>query len=177
MAPVTRRAVPPPATVAATPPVLTARDAPMAMATTATQVPTAAAAAFVPAAVVPAASPAAMPIRASDTVAPTRAAPAAFGSAPSIEVLQEGGLVDGKEYVGRLISLDFKDIEMADVLRLIAEVSDLNVIAGDEVSGRITIRLVDVPWDQALDVILLTKGLGFMRVGNVVRIAPAGVLR
>ena len=163
--------------VAATPPVLTARDAPMAMATTATQVPTAAAAAFVPAAAVPDASPAAMPIRASDTVAPTRAAPAAFGSAPSIEVLQEGGLVDGKEYVGRLISLDFKDIEMADVLRLIAEVSDLNVIAGDEVSGRITIRLVDVPWDQALDVILLTKGLGFMRVGNVVRIAPAGVLR
>jgi len=84
--------------------------------------------------------------------------------------------MDGKEYSGRRISLDFKDIEMADVLRLIAEVSDLNVIAGDEVSGRVTIRLVDVPWDQALDVILLTKGLGFMRVGNVLRIAPAEVL-
>ena len=84
--------------------------------------------------------------------------------------------MDGKEYAGRRISLDFKDIEMADVLRLIAEVSDLNVIAGDEVSGRVTIRLVDVPWDQALDVILLTKGLGFMRVGNVLRIAPADVL-
>ena len=84
--------------------------------------------------------------------------------------------MDGKEYAGRRISLDFKDIEMADVLRLIAEVSDLNVIAGDEVAGRVTIRLVDVPWDQALDVILLTKGLGFMRVGNVLRIAPADVL-
>ena len=60
--------------------------------------------------------------------------------------------MDGKEYSGRRISLDFKDIEMADVLRLIAEVSDLNVIAGDEVTGRVTIRLVDVPWDQALDV-------------------------
>ena len=62
-------------------------------------------------------------------------------------------------------------VEIADVLRLIAEVSDLNVIAGDEVKGKVTIRLVDVPWDQALDVILLTKGLGFVRVGNVLRIA------
>jgi len=63
------------------------------------------------------------------------------------------------------------------VLRLIAEVSDLNIIAGDEVQGQVTIRLVDVPWDQALDVILLTKGLGFIRVGNVLRIAPGEVLK
>jgi type IV pilus assembly protein PilQ len=63
------------------------------------------------------------------------------------------------------------------VLRLIADVSDLNIIAGDEVSGTVTIRLVDVPWDQALDVILLTKGLGFVRVGNVLRIAPAEMLK
>ena len=63
------------------------------------------------------------------------------------------------------------------MLRLIAEVSDLNIIAGDEVSGNVTIRLVDVPWDQALDVILLTKGLGFVRVGNVLRIAPADTLK
>jgi type IV pilus assembly protein PilQ len=62
------------------------------------------------------------------------------------------------------------------VLRLIAEVSDLNVIAGDEVKGKVTIRLVDVPWDQALDVILLTKGLGFARIGNVLRIAASDVL-
>ena len=91
-------------------------------------------------------------------------------------MLQEGGLIDGKQYAGRRISLDFKDVEIADVLRLIAEVSDLNVIAGDEVKGKVTIRLIDVPWDQALDVILLTKGLGFMRVGNVLRIASADVL-
>jgi type IV pilus assembly protein PilQ len=109
--------------------------------------------------------------------APPAAVPAAYDAAAAIDVLQEGGLMDGKAYMGRRISLDFKDIEMADVLRLIAEVSDLNVIAGDEVSGRVTIRLVDVPWDQALDVILLTKGLGFMRVGNVLRIAPADVLK
>ena len=99
-------------------------------------------------------------------------ADAASAAPPAaIEILNEGGLMDGKEYVGRRISLDFKEVDIADVLRLIAEVSDLNVIAGDEVSGKVTIRLVDVPWDQALDVILLTKGLGFARIGNVLRIA------
>jgi type IV pilus assembly protein PilQ len=95
----------------------------------------------------------------------------------SVSMLEEGGLLDGKEYVGRRISLDFKDVDIRDVLRLIADVSDLNIIAGDEVSGNVTIRLVDVPWDQALDVILLTKGLGFVRVGNVLRIAPADTLK
>ena len=54
----------------------------------------------------------------------------------AIDILEEGGLIDGKEYTGRRISLDFKDVEIADVLRLIAEVSDLNVIAGDEVTGQ-----------------------------------------
>ena len=92
-------------------------------------------------------------------------------------MLEEGGLLDGKEYVGRRISLDFKDVDIRDVLRLIADVSDLNIIAGDEVAGNVTIRLVDVPWDQALDVILLTKGLGFVRVGNVLRIAPGDTLK
>ncbi len=105
------------------------------------------------------------------------AAPASLEPPAAVELLEEGGLIDGKEYKGRRISLDFKDVEVADVLRLIAEVSDLNIIAGDEVQGIITIRLVDVPWDQALDVILLTKGLGFVRVGNVLRIAPAEILK
>lgn len=107
--------------------------------------------------------------------APPASAASASG-APS-ELLQEGGLVGGKNYTGRRISLDFKDVDIADVLRLIAEVSDLNVIAGDEVKGNVTIRLTDVPWDQALDVILLTKGLGFVKVGNVLRIAPSDVLK
>jgi len=104
------------------------------------------------------------------------AGPASLEPPAAISMLQEGGLIDGKQYAGRRISLDFKDVEIADVLRLIAEVSDLNVIAGDEVKGKVTIRLIDVPWDQALDVVLLTKGLGFMRVGNVLRIASADVL-
>ncbi len=104
-------------------------------------------------------------------------APASFEPPAAVDILQEGGLIDGKVYSGRRISLDFKDVAVADVLRLIADVSDLNVIAGDEVQGNVTIRLVDVPWDQALDVILLTKGLGFVRVGNVLRIAPADLLQ
>ena len=109
--------------------------------------------------------------------APGQAPPASLEPPAAIAVLKEGGMSDEKVYTGRRISLDFKDIEMADVLRLIADVSDLNVIAGDEVKGKVTIRLVDVPWDQALDVILLTKGLGFMRIGNVLRIAPADLLK
>jgi type IV pilus assembly protein PilQ len=103
--------------------------------------------------------------------------PGAVEVPAAIEVLEEGGLIDGKEYRGRRVSLDFKDVEIADVLRLIAEVSDLNIIAGDEVAGKVTIRLVETPWDQALDVVLMTKGLGFVRVGNVLRIAPSDVLK
>jgi type IV pilus assembly protein PilQ len=106
------------------------------------------------------------------------AVPAALDpSSDPLDTLREGGLVAGKVYTGRRISLDFKDVDIDDVLRLIAEVSDLNIIAGDEVQGEVTIRLVDVPWDQALDVILLTKGLGFVRVGNVLRIAPSELLK
>jgi type IV pilus assembly protein PilQ len=104
------------------------------------------------------------------------AGPASLEPPAAVEVLQEGGLVDGKEYAGRRISLDFNNVPISDVLRLIAEVSDLNLIAGDEVKGAVTIRLVDVPWDQALDVVLLTKGLGFVRVGNILRVAPADIL-
>jgi type IV pilus secretin PilQ/predicted competence protein len=124
------------------------------------------------------------PVASADPTASVWDAPTALPGAPAavevpaaIEVLEEGGLIDGKEYRGRRVSLDFKDVAIADVLRLIAEVSDLNVIAGDEVKGNVTIRLVEVPWDQALDVILMTKGLGFVRVGNVLRIAPSDVLK
>jgi type IV pilus assembly protein PilQ len=95
----------------------------------------------------------------------------------SIDLLAEGGFDEEKSYQGRRVSLDFKDADIANILRLIAEVSDLNVIAGQEVTGKVTIRLVDVPWDQALDVILLTKGLGFVRIGNILRIAPVETLK
>jgi len=104
--------------------------------------------------------------------------PAAMDSADAgSEILEEGGYHEEKIYTGEHISLDFNDAEMGNILRLIAEVSGLNVIAGDEVKGKITIRLRDVPWDQALDVVLMTKGLGFARMGDVLRIAPIEVLR
>jgi len=108
----------------------------------------------------------------------TASVPAAMESADTgSEILEEGGYHAEKTYTGEHISLDFNDAEMGNILRLIAEVSGLNVIAGDEVKGKITIRLRDVPWDQALDVVLMTKGLGFARMGDVLRIAPIEVLR
>jgi len=82
-----------------------------------------------------------------------------------------------KLYTGRKLSLDFKDADIKNILRLIAEVSNLNIIAGDEVTGKITMRLVDVPWDQALEIILQSKSLGMTQVGNVVRIAPLEALK
>jgi type IV pilus assembly protein PilQ len=80
-------------------------------------------------------------------------------------------------YSGRKLSLDFKDADVKNILRLIAEVSNLNIIVADEVGGKITMRLVDVPWDQALDTILQSKRLDKRQVGNVVRIAPVDSLR
>jgi type IV pilus assembly protein PilQ len=82
-----------------------------------------------------------------------------------------------KVYTGRKLSLDFKDADIKNILRLIAEVSNLNIIVADEVTGKITMRLVDVPWDQALDTILQSKHLDKRQVGNVVRIAPVDALR
>lgn len=81
------------------------------------------------------------------------------------------------QYSGRLISLDLQDTDIDNALRIIAEVSNLNIIASDDVTGKVTLRLIDVPWDQALDVILKTNGLDKVREGNVIRIAPVEKLR
>jgi len=82
-----------------------------------------------------------------------------------------------KVFTGTKLSLDFKDADIKNILRLIAEVSNLNIIVADEVTGKITMRLVDVPWDQALDIILQSKNLDKRQIGNVVRIAPTETLR
>lgn len=76
-------------------------------------------------------------------------------------------------YSGQRLSLNFQDIEVRSVLQLIADFTGLNLVASDTVQGRITIRLQNVPWDQALDIILRTKGLDKRRNGNVILIAPA----
>ncbi len=80
-------------------------------------------------------------------------------------------------YKGTKISLDFKDADIHNIFRLIAEVSNLNIITSEDVKGKITIRLVNVPWDQALDVILTTKNLIKTEEGNVLRITTAETLR
>lgn len=76
-------------------------------------------------------------------------------------------------YTGEKLSLNFQDIEVRSVLQLIADFTDLNLVASDTVSGRITLRLKNVPWDQALELILKTKGLDKRQVGNVLLVAPA----
>ncbi|MDC0709775.1 type IV pilus secretin PilQ [Stigmatella sp. ncwal1] len=79
-------------------------------------------------------------------------------------------------YRGKRVSFEFKDIEIQNLLRVIAEISKKNIVVADDVNGKVTIRLRNVPWDQALDLILRTKGLGKEEVGNIVRIAPLKTL-
>jgi len=77
-----------------------------------------------------------------------------------------------KVYNGRKVTLEFSDADVRKIFQLIAEVSNLNFLIADDVTGTISIKLVNVPWDQALDVILDTKGLGMQREGNIVQIKP-----
>ena len=78
-----------------------------------------------------------------------------------------------KVYTGEKLSLNFQDIEVRSVLQLIADFTSLNVVVSDSVGGSVTLRLKDVPWDQALDIILNSKGLDKRQKGNVLYIAPA----
>jgi type IV pilus assembly protein PilQ len=75
-------------------------------------------------------------------------------------------------YSGDRLSLNFQDIEVRAVLQLLADFTGLNVVVSDTVAGNITLRLKNVPWDQALDIILKTKGLSMRQTGNVIMIAP-----
>lgn len=77
------------------------------------------------------------------------------------------------EYTGEKLSLDFQDIEVRAVLQIIADFTELNLVASDTVQGRITLRLQNVPWDQALEMVLKNKGLDKRQVGNVLMVAPA----
>ncbi len=84
---------------------------------------------------------------------------------------------DEKVYIGQKVTFNYKDIDIRNALKLIAEMSEMNIIMSDDVSGVLTMRLMDVPWDQALDIILSAKGLGKEKNGNVIRIAPLAVLK
>ncbi|MFQ5683675.1 MAG: secretin N-terminal domain-containing protein [Candidatus Binatia bacterium] len=82
-----------------------------------------------------------------------------------------------KPYTGQRISLDFKDADIKNVFRLLAEVSGLNIVVTDDVARKITVRLVDIPWDQALALLIATNGLDKEQVGNVIRISTASRLK
>jgi type IV pilus assembly protein PilQ len=81
-----------------------------------------------------------------------------------------------RRYTGRRIDLDFKGADIHNILRLLSEVGQVNIVTSDDVKGEITIKMKNVPWDQALDVILRAKQLGQVREGNLIRVAPASVL-
>jgi type IV pilus assembly protein PilQ len=81
-------------------------------------------------------------------------------------------LTQGPGYQGEKLSLNFQNIDVRSVLQVIADFTNFNIVTTDTVQGNLTLRLQDVPWDQALDIILQAKGLGMKRVGNVLQIAP-----
>jgi type IV pilus assembly protein PilQ len=81
------------------------------------------------------------------------------------------------KYTGRRIDLDLKDADIHNILRLLADVGHVNIVTADDVAGTVTIRMRNVPWDQALDVVLQAKGLGMVRQGNLIRVAPAATLQ
>ncbi len=83
------------------------------------------------------------------------------------------GRLNEFDYVGDRISLNFQNIEVRAVLQLIADFTDLNLVASDSVTGNITLRLQSVPWDQALDLVLKTRGLDSRKMGDVLMVAPA----
>ena len=90
------------------------------------------------------------------------------------EKAEELGVYDEKkEYTGQRLTLNFQDIETRAVLQLLAEVSGLNMVVSDTVTGNLTLRLRNVPWDQALDIVLATRGLDMRQVDNVILVAPA----
>ncbi|TYC60423.1 type IV pilus secretin PilQ [Marinobacter sp. BW6] len=95
----------------------------------------------------------------------------------SVEALSQEEAESRREekfpYTGDKLSLNFQDIEVRSVLQLIADFTGLNLVASDTVGGSITLRLQNVPWDQALDLILKTKGLDKRQIGNVLLVAPA----
>jgi type IV pilus assembly protein PilQ len=76
------------------------------------------------------------------------------------------------KYTGEKLSLNFQDIEVRAVLQLLADFTGLNIVTSDTVTGNITLRLKDVPWDQALEIVLQTKGLGKRQQSNVIWVAP-----
>lgn len=100
-------------------------------------------------------------------------AAAAFTPAMAAQAAEAGG---GGRYDGRRIDLDLKDADIHNVLRLLADVGRVNIVTSDDVQGSVTIRMRNIPWDQALDIVLQSKNLGMVQKGNIIRVAPLAQL-
>ena len=105
-----------------------------------------------------------------------RQAPAAVGAVTAGSVTQATKAVGQRGFTGKPVTFNFQDVPVRTVLQLIAEESNLNVVASDSVQGNVTLRLVNVPWDQALDIVLRAKGLDKRRDGSVIWVAPQAEL-
>lgn len=104
---------------------------------------------------------------------PRAATPArAVGAAATTATAQRAATAPARAYSGRPVTFNFQDVPVRTVLQLIAEESNLNIVASDTTQGNVTLRLVNVPWDQALDIVLQAKQLDKRRSGNVVWVAP-----
>ncbi|HKQ68609.1 MAG TPA: type IV pilus secretin PilQ [Polyangiaceae bacterium] len=116
--------------------------------------------------------------RSGDAITETRSAPAEAGAfLPALAAQAQGAPAPGQgRFTGRRIDLDLKDADIHNVLRLLADVGRVNVITADNVAGAVTIRMRNVPWDQALEVVLQSKALGMVRQGNLLRVAPLAEL-
>jgi type IV pilus assembly protein PilQ len=115
-------------------------------------------------------------IRADGDAPPAAAQDAAAGFSAEAPAYAASGAPQARGYTGRRISLDFHDIEIRNLLRLIADVSKKNIVVADDVDGKVTVSLRNVPWDQALDLVLKSKGLGKEEMGNVIRVAKYEVI-
>jgi len=128
-----------------------------------------------------AAAPAPMPVAkplASAPAAPVAHTADAAKPQPAIQISTESSNPRPKKlYYGQQISLDLKDADVHNVLRLLADVSGLNIVATDDVTGQITLRLNDIPWDQALDIIMQAQNLESVQEGNVLRVSTVKRLR
>jgi len=112
-------------------------------------------------------------VPAAPAPAKTERAPAAK-QAPALT--EAAPLIGGGKYSGRRISLDLQDADLINVLRLFADVANLNIIIAPDVRGKVTVRMVNIPWDQAMDIILKMNGLGFALEDNILRIASVAAL-
>ena len=82
-----------------------------------------------------------------------------------------------RNFTGKRVSLDFQDVDVRTILQILAKESNMNIVASDSVSGKMTLSLKDVPWDQALDLVMQSRGLESRRNGNIIRVAPAEEFR